>query len=158
MSRCSPAKKTGPNTRRSFYVPPIQLELFPDPIPVWFSPFHFIGVRPSYDTFLSNIAAQPVPDAWDIQQHRWFFHCHGTIAKRVIFREQHWTGETQSYPYKRQRNPNTILQQLCRSKFSQCMTLWAALSPESKESWERLASGKPYTGKNLFIKRTITNL
>jgi len=68
-----------------------------------------------------------------------------------------WQGDTFVRPYKRQRDPKTLLQLDLRTAFGRAVRAWRKLSPEEKARWNRRSKKKRTTGYHVFLSTYLRN-
>ncbi len=80
---------------------------------------------------------------------------HGTLAGSVIYARRR--GQVYCKKYKSPKNPNSVAQQAQRSNFQDAVAAWQAMTEPAKDIWRGSATGKLYTGYNLFIRWFLLN-
>lgn len=77
----------------------------------------------------------------------------GKLAGAIVFTV--WKGIAVVRKYVTPKNPNTANQQVVRGFFSELVTSFMTLTGADKVAWNASASGKPYSGYNMFMSKAM---
>ena len=80
----------------------------------------------------------------------------GKLANAIVFIG--WRGIQDVRRWVKPANPRTTKQVEQRNRFTQAVDKYHELTPTDKQAWETKASGKPYSGFNLFVSRVVKTL
>jgi len=80
----------------------------------------------------------------------------GKLANAIVFIG--WRGIQDVRRWVKPANPRTDAQVAQRNRFTQAVDKYHELTPGDKQAWETKASGKPYSGFNLFVSRVVKTL
>ena len=80
----------------------------------------------------------------------------GKLANAIVFIG--WRGIQDVRKWVKPANPRTEAQVAQRNRFTQAVDKYHELTPTDKQAWETKASGKPYSGFNLFVSRVVKTL
>ena len=80
----------------------------------------------------------------------------GKLANAIVFIG--WRGIQDVRRWVKPANPRTTKQVEQRNRFTQAVDKYHELTPTDKAAWETKASGKPYSGFNLFVSRVVKTL
>jgi len=80
----------------------------------------------------------------------------GKLANAIVFIG--WRGIQDVRRWVKPANPRTANQVAQRNRFTQAVDKYHELTPTDKQAWETKASGKPYSGFNLFVSRVVKTL
>lgn len=84
------------------------------------------------------------------------FGASGTIAKTQVY--SRWRGVAYARRWSKPGNPNTDPQKFTRRVFRWLNSVWQFAAPELLEPWNMAATGRPLTGRNLFLSRNVAVL
>jgi len=80
----------------------------------------------------------------------------GKLANSIVYIG--WRGIQDVRRWVKPANPRTTKQVEQRNRFTQAVDKYHELTPTDKQAWETKASGKPYSGFNLFVSRVVKTL
>lgn len=78
---------------------------------------------------------------------------HGAFGKSVILERRR--GIVYAKSFRIPKNPRSILQKIQRQKFTAAIAGWQSLTPLEQDYFNQLASGKTYTGFNLYVSKQL---
>lgn len=78
---------------------------------------------------------------------------HGAFGKSVILERRR--GIVYAKSFRIPKNPRSIEQKIQRQKFTAAITGWQSLTPLEQDYFNQLASGKTYTGFNLYVSKQL---
>ena len=78
---------------------------------------------------------------------------HGAFGKSVILERRR--GIVYAKSFRIPKNPRSIEQKIQRQKFTVAIAGWQSLTPLEQDYFNQLASGKTYTGFNLYVSKQL---